>query len=160
MPDTHSPQDGARVRFPPPLVFLTSVLVGAGLQYGVSPLRIAVPRGTTLAGGALLMAAGIALMATAIGLFRASGQDPRPWTPSPSLVFRGPYRFSRNPIYVGMTLIQAGLGLALDDLWIVLLATASLLVVHFVAVRPEEAYLTEKFGDPYRQYLGKVRRYL
>ena len=59
-----------------------------------------------------------------------------------------------------MTLIHVGLGLLLDNLWIVVFAGPALAVVHFIAVLPEEAYLREKFGDPYRQYLVKVRRYL
>ncbi len=63
-------------------------------------------------------------------------------------------------MYLGLTCIQIGLGLALNNLWISLLAAVSLLAVHIIAVIPEENYLTEKFGDVYRGYLGKVRRYL
>jgi protein-S-isoprenylcysteine O-methyltransferase Ste14 len=59
-----------------------------------------------------------------------------------------------------ITLLQLGLGLALNNLWISLLSPVSLLVVHFLAVVPEEKYLGEKFGDSYRAYLTKVRRYL
>lgn len=70
------------------------------------------------------------------------------------------YRFTRNPMYLGMTCIQAGLGLAVNNLWITFLAPFSLLAVHFLAVMPEEKYLTDKFGDSYRAYLRKVRRYL
>jgi len=63
-------------------------------------------------------------------------------------------------MYLGMTCIQVGLGLALNNFWISLLAAFSLLTVHFIAVLPEERYLTEKFGDSYRGYLIKVRRYI
>jgi len=63
-------------------------------------------------------------------------------------------------MYLGMTCIQVGLGLALNNCWISLLATFSLLATHFIAVVPEERYLTEKFGDSYRGYVIKVRRYL
>ena len=63
-------------------------------------------------------------------------------------------------MYVEMTCMQLGLGLALDNLWIGLLAPFSLLVVHFLAVLPEEKYLSEKFGDSYRAYLIRVRRYI
>jgi len=93
-------------------------------------------------------------------LFKSTGQDPAPWKPSPELVLSGSYRFTRNPMYLGLTCIQIGLGLLLSNLWISLLAAFSLLVVHFIAVVPEERYLSEKFGDSYKGYLLKVRRYL
>jgi protein-S-isoprenylcysteine O-methyltransferase Ste14 len=63
-------------------------------------------------------------------------------------------------MYVGMTFVQVGLGLALNNLWISALSPISLLVTHFIAVLPEERYLTEKFGDSYKALLLRVRRYL
>ena len=155
-----SPQGGARVRFPPPLVFLGFLLVGAFIHSAVLPLPFPLPRSMTLAAGGLLVVAGIALFAASLRLFRATGQHPRPWLPTPSLIVEGPYRFSRNPLYVALTLAQIGLGLLLDDAWIVALSAVSLGVVHFIAVRPEEAYLLDRFGEPYRRYLASVRRYL
>lgn len=155
-----SRQGGARVRFPPPFVFLGFLLVGVFLHSVVLPLRLPVPRPITLGVGGLLLLAAIALFATALRLFRATGQHPRPWLPTPSLIVEGPYRFSRNPIYVAMTLAQIGLGLLFDNAWIVILSAASLTAVHLIAVRPEEAYLLDRFGEPYRGYLERVRRYL
>jgi protein-S-isoprenylcysteine O-methyltransferase Ste14 len=155
-----SRQGGARVRFPPPFVFLGFLLVGVFVHSVVLPLRFPLPRSITLAAGALLVVAAIALFATTLRLFRATGQHPRPWLPTPSLIVEGPYWFSRNPIYVAMTFAQIGLGLLLDNAWIVALSAASLTAVHFIAVRPEEAYLFDRFGEPYRRYLASVRRYL
>ena len=155
-----SPQGGARVRFPPPVVFLGFLLVGAFIHSAVLPLPFPLPRSITLAAGGLLVVAAIALIAASLQLFRATGQHPRPWLPTPSLIVEGPYRFSRNPIYVAMTLAQIGLGLLLDDVWVVALAAASLTAVHFIAVRPEEACLLDQFGEPYRRCLASVRRYL
>jgi protein-S-isoprenylcysteine O-methyltransferase Ste14 len=63
-------------------------------------------------------------------------------------------------MYVGMTLLQIGIGVAANNLWISLFALAALAVVHVIAVRPEEKYLSEKFGEPYKAYLTRVRRYL
>jgi len=161
---TNSPleshQGGARVRFPPPLVFLGFLLVGAFINSVVLPLRFPIPRSIALAAGGFLVVAAIALLAAALRLFRATGQHPRPWLPTPSLIVEGPYRFSRNPIYVALTLAQLGLGLLLDDAWIGALSAVSLAAVHFIAVRPEEAYLLDRFGEPYRRYLASVRRYL
>ena len=59
-----------------------------------------------------------------------------------------------------MMLVQIGIGFLLDDAWIIILSPASLIAVHFIAVRPEEAYLLDKFGESYRNYLASVRRYL
>jgi protein-S-isoprenylcysteine O-methyltransferase Ste14 len=93
-------------------------------------------------------------------LFTRTGQSPFPWKPTPQLILQGPYRFTRNPMYVGVTVFLIGLGLALNNLWISLFAAPALLAVHFIAVLPEERYLTEKFGDSYRSFLARVRRYI
>jgi protein-S-isoprenylcysteine O-methyltransferase Ste14 len=159
MGTAESEQGGARVRFPPPLVYLGFVLLGVALRY-LRPLALDVDRGVLIAVGAAAALAGIALVLSARLWFSRTGQDPRPWRPSPELILRGPYRFTRNPMYLGIFLFQLGIGVALDNLWIVLLAPASLLVVHFIAVRPEEAHLEQKFGEPYRRFKASVRRYL
>src|SRR5262249_50920210 len=154
-----SEQGGARVRFPPPLVYLGSVLLGVALRY-LRPLALSGDRRLRLAVAAVAALAGIALVVSARSWFKRTGQGPKPWRPSPELILRGPYRFTRNPMYLGVFLFQLAVGVALDNLWIILLAPASLVVVHFIAVRPEEAYLEEKFGEPYRRFKSSVRRYL
>ena len=154
-----SPQGGAAVRVPPPLVFVLFLIVGMVLDHAVLALRFPLPRWLSLGAGALVLVAAVTLFAGAFRWFRATGQHPRPWLPSPSLIIEGPYRFTRNPIYVAMTLTQIALGLLLDNAWVVMLSPVSLSLVHFIAVRPEERYLADKFGDPYRQYLARVRRY-
>ena len=151
---------GAQVRFPPPLVFVGFILFGTGLHYAVAPIPLPVDRWITLAAGILILLTGLSFIVVARNLFARTGQNPRPWTPSPELLLAGPYRFTRNPMYLGATLFQLGLGLAVDNLWISLLAAPALLLVHFIAVLPEEKYLSEKFGENYNAYLVKVRRYL
>ena len=150
---------GARVRFPPPLVFAGFVALGIALQYAIAPIPLPVGRWIALAAGILVLLAGVALIVAAFRLFKRTGQEPAPWTPSPELLLEGPYRFTRNPMYLGLTLVQIGLGLAIDYLWVALLAVPALVVVHFIAVLPEEKYLAEKFGENYRAYLARVRRY-
>jgi protein-S-isoprenylcysteine O-methyltransferase Ste14 len=153
-------EGGARVHFPPPLVFLIFILLGVALQRTVRPLTIAVDRPLRVTGGIVLIAVALCLFIPALVLFRRTGQHPRPWAPTPELIPNGPYRFSRNPMYVAMTLVSFGLGIALNDLWVSLFALVSLLVVHFIAVLPEEQYLIGKFGESYRGYTARVRRYL
>jgi protein-S-isoprenylcysteine O-methyltransferase Ste14 len=160
MTQAESREKGAKVRFPPPLVYLLSVLVGVAIQYVATPLQVPVQRYAINAAGTAILLGGFGLIITAWKWFQRTGQDPKPWTPTPEIVFSGPYRFTRNPMYLGLTCIQAGLGLALNNLWICLLAALSLSAVHFIAVLPEERYLTEKFGDSYKGYVAKVPRYM
>jgi protein-S-isoprenylcysteine O-methyltransferase Ste14 len=149
---------GAAVRFPPPLVFLVFVLLGVLLD-SVGPIPFAVTLGMRIL-GVVVVLAGIAIVASARIWFTRTGQSPIPWKPTPELIFRGPYRFTRNPMYVGVTCIQIGLGAAAGILWISALAPVALLSVHFIAVRHEEKYLSEKFGASYDEYRARVRRYL
>lgn len=152
--------DGAKVRFPPPVVFLLNLLLGFGLNRLVPLPSIPLDRPVRIALGVIVIVLGIAPIAWARVHFVRTGQNPIPWKPTPELIFQGPYLYTRNPMYVGMTLLQIGLAIAFDVIWSALLAPLSLAIVHVIAVRPEEAYLSEKFGQPYRDYLGRVRRYL
>ena|SRR5258708_7437705 len=160
MTQPHQAERGAQVRFPPPLVFVGFIFLGMALQYAVAPEPFPVDRWITLVAGILILLIGLSVIALAHKLFVRTGQNPKPWTPSPELLLEGPYRFTRNPMYLGLTLFQLGLGLAVSDLWISLFAVPALAAVHFIAVLPEEKYLTEKFGENYKAYLVKVRRYL
>ena len=160
MDDFQSKQGGARVTIPPPLVFLAAVIAGMLVDRFV--LRWPVPGGVAIRilMAALGMGGALVFGLPAIRLFRKTGQDPKPWQPTPELVFAGPYRFSRNPMYVGMTFLTIGLGAALGTLWTLPLAFAALGAVHVLAVRPEERYLAARFGEPYLRYKARVRRYL
>jgi protein-S-isoprenylcysteine O-methyltransferase Ste14 len=158
MTSSQSDERGAKVHFPPPLVFAGFALLGVGLDY-IAPIPFFTSVWMRVLGIAVLLG-GLALMIAAVREFRRTGQDPKPWKPSPELVLQGPYLFTRNPMYVGFTIVQIGLGIALGYLWISLLAPAALLVVHFIAVVPEEKYLEEKFTDSYREYRRRVRRYM
>jgi protein-S-isoprenylcysteine O-methyltransferase Ste14 len=153
-------QRGARVRFPPPLVFLGAILSGVVCARLIAPARAPVARVLSAGGGGLLLLAGIGLVVSARIFFSRTGQNPMPWKPSPTLILQGPYRFTRNPMYVGVTLVVLGIGLAFNNLWISLFALPALGIVHLIAVLPEERYLSEKFGESYREYLARVRRYI
>ena len=151
---------GARVRFPPPLVFLSALLGGIALRYTAGPLALHTARAALLPLGIAIAALGFVTVATARAWFFRTKQNPAPWTPTPELILRGPYRFTRNPMYVGITTFLVGLGLATNVLWISALAPVALAIVHVIAVRPEEAYLSEKFGESYETYRARVRRYI
>jgi protein-S-isoprenylcysteine O-methyltransferase Ste14 len=148
-------QGGARVRIAPPLWFAGAVVAGALLPgFRFHP---GVP-GT--AAGIAAIALGLLLGIPAIRWFRRTGQDPKPWTPSPELIVRGSYRYSRNPMYVSMTLFVVGIALISGRPWMAPLAFCALATVHCTAVLPEERYLEERFGAAYQEYRSRVRRYL
>ena len=157
---SNSTEHGAHVRIPPPLVFLSALLAGVALGHFVHPAALRLGRTLGVAAGGLVAVTGIALIVSARVWFTRTGQSPVPWKPTPTLIFGGPYRFTRNPMYLGATAMLVGLGVALDNLWICLFAPVALGIVHFVAVLPEERYLREKFGESYTRYLARVRRYL
>jgi protein-S-isoprenylcysteine O-methyltransferase Ste14 len=152
--------DGAAVRFPPPLVYLLAVIAGALLDALVLPLPLDLPRSARIGFGAAAALLGVASIAAAIGLFRRTGQDPAPWRSTPEIVSTGVYRFTRNPMYVGMALIQAGIGIGWGNGWILLLLPLVLVVIYTSAIRHEEAYLERKFGEVYLRYKRSVRRWI
>jgi protein-S-isoprenylcysteine O-methyltransferase Ste14 len=154
--NVQSKEGGARVRLPPPLVFLAAIVIGALLP----GLRLWWSLGVRIAVGAILIAAGLAVGLGAIRRFRKTGQDPKPWQPTPELIFDGPYKYTRNPMYVSMVLFTLAVAAFSLRGWIALLAPVALLIVHYTAVLREEAYLADKFGEPYLAYKAKVRRYL
>jgi protein-S-isoprenylcysteine O-methyltransferase Ste14 len=155
-----SGRDGASVRFPPPLVPLIALALGICVQL------VAWPLGTPFTGlsrwsvGVALVATGLGLMAAAIGLFRSTGQDPKPWESTPEIISTGIYAWTRNPMYLGMGLLQAGIGLLLANGWIVALVPFSWAAIYWIAVRHEEAYLEAKFGSVYTAYKSSVRRWI
>ena len=154
-------RDAAAVRVPPPLLYLLSIVVGALLHLNVRPWPLpGLPEPTADAVGFGLIFAGIAVAVSALVHFKRTGQNPEPWKPTPSIVAEGIYRYSRNPMYVGMAIVQIGVGTVLVNMWVIALTALSLVAVFFVAVRHEEAYLERKFGDDYRHYKARVRRWL
>ncbi len=154
------PPDHAGIRIPPPLIFLGLVVIGPLVDrlFGIAPLHIAQPLRSVLI--LLLVAAGLTMVLAAIRNFARAGTRVEPWAPSSAIVSDGIYRFTRNPMYVGMALVMLGLALILGSpASIVMVGLATLIVDRFV-IRREEAYLEAKFGDEYRDYRARVRRWL
>lgn len=116
--------------------------------------------GWTTVAGAVLVIAGFALAASSARTFKAAGTNVEPFKPSLKIVTSGPYRWSRNPIYIGFQLIYLGLCLGFALEWGVLLLPFLWFVLDRMVVAREEAYLFNKFGSEYSTYLSKTRRWL
>lgn len=157
-----SDRDAARVRIFPPAVPVVAILAGVGLQT-LWPLRLgiasAVPERYWIGCG-IIVAALLGLGLWAVALFRLGGQNEYPWTPTTAIERRGPYRFTRNPMYLQMVLICLGMAVALANGWILTFTPVAAIVLHAFAIRPEEDYLEAKFGDAYRSFKAEVRRWL
>ena len=155
-------RDGARVRFPPPFVFIAVIVVGMLLQRWVGPLvpSETAPRVVWQSLAAVTFLWGCWLTGSAFWWFWRTQQNPEPWAPSPELIVEGIYRLTRNPMYIGMAGWQMGWGFFRENLWVVLLTPLSLLGVYLVAVRHEEEYLEEKFEEAFVEYKMTVRRWL
>jgi protein-S-isoprenylcysteine O-methyltransferase Ste14 len=155
-------KDGAAVKVPPPLIPLSVILLGASLQY-LLPIDLGFDVGPALRywiGGIILAGAILALGLWAIVLFRRSGESEIPWKPTRRLVLRGPYRFTRNPMYLQMVLACIGVGLLLMNAWIILLTPLATWLLYRLAIVPEEEYLERKFGEEYLDYKRRVRRWV
>ena len=152
--------DNAGVRFPPPLIYLTALLVGIALEYAIGLHSFGVDRRILALAGVVLAFAGIALAMSAIALFRRAGTTPEPWTETTAIVTTGIYRRTRNPMYVAMAILYAGLALAADAPIALVLLPAVLVIVQTQVIAREERYLAAKFGEPYREYCRRVRRWI
>ena len=157
---TQSKYGGARVHFPPPVVFLALVGAGVAVEWWVWPFAGPLAFWPRITAGAIVTLAGLALVISARIWFTRTRQSPVPWKPSPELLVKGIYHHTRNPMYLGVTTFQFGLGILLGNLWISILAPVALAIVHFIAVRPEERYLADRFGESYLRYKAEVRRYI
>jgi len=146
---------------PPPLIYFGFLLLGWALDRFVIHLAFPFELDTTVKGAAvLLIIAGLLLEMWAGGLFKKAGTNVVPWSPSTALVFHGPYRFTRNPMYLGFTVTYLGLALGLQSPSALILLIPCLALMTWGVIMREERYLTAKFGQPYIDYLGRVRRWL
>jgi protein-S-isoprenylcysteine O-methyltransferase Ste14 len=153
-------RDGAEVRIPPPVLPVLTILAGIALER-VVPIAVELPAPARYwIGGVIVVASFLVLGTWSVVLFRRSGQNPIPWEPTPSIVERGPYRFTRNPMYLMIVIVCVGFAIILSNAWILLLAPLCAFLLHRLAILPEEAYLERKFGDAYLAYRGRVRRWL
>jgi protein-S-isoprenylcysteine O-methyltransferase Ste14 len=153
--------DHADVVIMPPLLFLGALAAGALLSF-VMPIGPTPGSANALAltVGATFVAIGFALAALSVRNFRLAGTSIVPSETATALVATGPYRFTRNPIYIGFVLAYFGFAIMLTSMWVLLLLIPVLAILQRGVVLREEVYLERQFGDAYRKYKARVPRWL
>jgi protein-S-isoprenylcysteine O-methyltransferase Ste14 len=151
--------DTAQVIIRPPLAWGLAVIAGLALNWLV-PLPFLPTDLPASWLGTMVFVPALALVAWAIVTLTRAGSNVPTNLPTTTIVESGPYRFTRNPIYLGMFLGLIGLAIAFDDLWLLMMLVPFALVIRYGVVAREEAYLKRKFGDAYRGYHSRVRRWL
>ena len=150
---------GPGVRLPPPLVFLAGLGLGFLLQRRF-PLPFAAPGNLLprLLGAVFVLGSG-ALALWGFLTFRRARTTVRPDRPASALLTAGPFHFTRNPLYLSLSLLHAGVALLVNALWPALMLLPVLLVIRFHVIAREERHLAARFGAEYETYLRTVRRW-
>ena len=156
--DTRSSNAANRGPFRPPLILLCSILLGVSLRF-VMPRRFA-PGSLAAPVGVVLVLASIALFIAAVRSFRAARTPVPGDQPTTTIVRRGPYRFSRNPIYLSFYGLQLGIAFWTNNLWQAVALVATVLLIALVVVPREECYLESRFPATYLPYKTSTRRWL
>ena len=157
--NTDRPAEGPGVKFPPPLLYLALLILGILLSvwYPVHflPSALAWPLGGIILAGGMLPGP-----IWGIRTLRDAGTTIRPDKPAAKLVTNGPFRFSRNPLYLALTLIYAGIALMVDSIWALLLLFPVTFIMTRFVIQREEDYLARTFGEDYERYKKSVRRWI
>ena len=142
----------------PPRIAILLTLIAAVLHWTLNIWETI--RFAWLGGGIIMVLAGFSLMMWSWGLFKKRDVAICPKAKTTSMITDGPYRFTRNPMYLGMVLILAGLALCMGTLPFYLSATTFFLIINFVFCPYEESKLLKSFRTDYMQYLSRVRRWI
>ena len=151
----------ARVIARPPFLYLTCLLLGLSLDR-LLLLSLILPEVALIrwaVGGGLILI-GVAIVAAGVRNFSRAATPVPSNQPVRALVTTGIHGWSRNPIYVGMFLLYAGIGIGARSPWVLILALPLVIILRYRVVAREETYLERRFGDAYREYKARVRRWL
>ena len=152
--DSHGPG----VRLHPPIIYAISILCGIVLN-NLSPLVMPFGLYGRLYGG-IILAFVFAIAGWALFEFHSAKTDVRPDRPDSALITGGPFKFTRNPLYIVLSLVQATAAVWLNNLWVLILLPLSITVITRYAIAREERYLEKLFGQDYLDYQSRVRRWL
>lgn len=155
------PQDTADILVFPPLASVIAPAAALALEF-ILPFALLPPRFTnwSVIVGVVLMGVAFWLASAGVRAFRRADTNVNPRQPALNLVETGPYRFTRNPMYLGMVTLQLGLAFTFSLDWALPAAAVLWSVLHWGVVLPEEEYLTARFGKDYQNFLTRTRRWL
>lgn len=137
------------------------MLLGCGMEFLLPmPLSGLVTLPGRLIIGWVAIVAGLAFLWWGLFTFKRHRTAVYPNQPARLVVCSGPYRFSRNPMYVGLTVITLGVSLLADNVWMLVLLPVVLILLTVFVIKREEVYLSEAFGGEYKSYTDRVRRWL
>jgi protein-S-isoprenylcysteine O-methyltransferase Ste14 len=153
-----SDDSGPEIFVPPPFMFGCAIAAGVLVDGNALEWRHVTHPSQFVGVGIAL--AGLVLIFVTLGLFRRFRTRPEPWQPSTTLIRGGIYRLSRNPMYLGMAILSAGVALFFESIAAFVLLAATILVMDRYVIAREEAYLTRRFGSDYDDYRKRVRRWL
>ena len=151
-------EDTAGVVAPPPLIFVAGLIVGFALEALLPGVDL--PAGVEWGLGSLLVLAGLALLLTFNASFSRKGTAVEPWKPTTAIVTTGPYRFTRNPAYLGMALTYVGIAVLSSAVWVLVPLQFVIAAIDRGVIAREERYLERKFGEEYVGYKRTVRRWI
>jgi len=147
------------VHFPPPTLFIAGIALGWLLEKKLYRIAIAGHPAIEPIGVTFLIA-GLALVAWGLIVFAKARTGILPGAPANQIVTKGPYRFTRNPMYTGMAIAYIGGSLILNSVWCLILFPIVLILVIKLVIQPEEAYLEKAFPSEFGQYSSRVRRWI
>jgi protein-S-isoprenylcysteine O-methyltransferase Ste14 len=151
-------QDKAGIVAPPPLIYLGVLIFGLLLNRRF-PIAF-LPRGIARSLGWSLLSTGVLLVGWFQWTMRDAGTPANPYKPVSNVVTEGPFRYTRNPAYLSMSMIYTGIAALANALWAMLLLPGALLVIQRGVIEREERYLERKFGEEYLRYKAQVRRWI
>jgi protein-S-isoprenylcysteine O-methyltransferase Ste14 len=151
-------QDNPGIRVPPPLIYLVPLVAGLVLDRRLHLPFL--PRGVARGLGWSLLGGGVTLNAWFLKTIRKADVPIRTDKPVPRLTTEGPFRYSRNPSYLALALIYAGIASLRNSLWAMLLLPPVVMVMQREVIGREERYLERAFGEEYLAYKAQVRRWV
>lgn len=155
---TGSTQDNPGVIAPPPLIYAGALAFGL-IVHRFFPVKLFPGAGARLLGRVCMSISGILAFSAFLEMRRA-GTHADPRQPATALVTQGPFRLTRNPLYLSMTLLYTGIALMVNSLWAILMLPGALIVIRYGVINREERYLERTFGEQYLSYKAKVRRWI
>jgi len=143
----------------PPIIYLVPLFVGIALRF-FWHIPLLPDNSVSVPSGLVLAFMGVFLMVTAVSTFKKFGEEPDPRESTYNIVMDGPFKYSRNPMYLAFTIIYVGVTIAINTWWPFIFLPFVLTTMHFGVILREEAYLEKKFGKDYVEYKKSVRRWL